>query len=70
MPVTVEGMPRFEEEMTLGFSQLSPCWNLGKGCEESDGPKTESQKSNFFQCEIFYLKCFQIIGKFKSQSLG
>ena len=43
MSVTVEDVPHVGEEMPLGFSQLSPCWNLGKGCEVSDGPKKKKE---------------------------
>ena len=74
MSVTVEDVPRVGEEMTLGFSQLSPCWNLGKACEVSDGPKKKKKKRArnriSFSVTSSYLKRFQIIGKFKSQSLG
>ena len=71
MSVTVEDVPHVGEEMPLGFSQLSPCWNLGKGCEVSDGPKKKRARNRIsFSVTSSYLKRFQIIGKFKSQSLG
>ena len=44
MSVTVEDVPHVGEEMTLGFSQLLPCWNLGKGCEVSDGQKKKKKE--------------------------
>ena len=53
--MTVEDVPHVGEEMPLGFSQLSPCWNLGKGCEVSrtvrpNKPKCQSLEQRKIYC--------------------